>query len=149
MNDDEYWMKIAIEEALLGMNENEVPIGAVLVKDNKLVTKAHNQPIKKNDPTAHAEIQVLRKAGKKYQNYRFPKTTLYVTLEPCTMCLGALIHARIDKVIFGAADSRSGECSKSKNLLSEKFYNHQILLTGGVLEQECKVILKSFFQFRR
>ena len=89
MNTDEQWMKIAIDEAHLAMDENEVPIGAVLVKDNKLIAQAHNRPIINSDPTAHAEIEVLRKAGKKLMNYRLPKTTLYVTLEPCAMCLGA------------------------------------------------------------
>ena len=105
---DEQWMKIAIDEAHLAMKENEIPVGAVLVKENKLIAKAHNRPILNRDPTAHAEIEVLRKAGEKLKNYRLPKTTLYVTLEPCAMCLGAMIHARIERVVFGASDPKSG-----------------------------------------
>ena len=149
MNEDEKWMKIAIEEAHLAMDENEIPVGAVLVQNNKLITQAHNRPIKNNDPTAHAEIEVLRKAGKKLQNYRLPKTTLYVTLEPCTMCLGAMTHARIERVVFGASDPKSGVCGSTIDLSSESIFNHQILVSGGVLEHECKNILQSFFKLRR
>ncbi|MDA9031059.1 tRNA adenosine(34) deaminase TadA [Candidatus Pseudothioglobus singularis] len=146
---DEQWMKIAIDEAHLAMGVNEIPVGAVLVKENKLIAKAHNRPIINSDPTAHAEIEVLRKAGKKLMNYRLPKTTLYVTLEPCAMCLGAMIHARIESVVFGASDSKSGVCGSTIDLLSESFFNHQISVRGGVLEHECKNILQSFFKLRR
>ena len=146
---DEQWMKFAIDQARLAMNENEIPVGAVLVKDNKLIAQAHNRPIINNDPTAHAEIEVLRKAGKKLMNYRLSKTTLYVTLEPCAMCFGAMIHARIERVVFGASDSKSGVCGSTIDLLSESFFNHQISVSGGVLEHDCKNILQSFFQLRR
>jgi tRNA(adenine34) deaminase len=149
MNEDEKWMKIAIDEAHLAMDENEIPVGAVLVQNNKLITQAHNRPIKNNDPTAHAEIEVLRKAGKKLQNYRLPKTTLYVTLEPCTMCLGAMTHARIERVVFGASDPKSGVCGSTIDLSSESIFNHQISVSGGVLEHECKNILQSFFKLLR
>ena len=149
MIEDEKWMKIAIDEAHLAMDENEIPVGAVLVKDNKLIAQSHNRPIINSDPTAHAEIEVLRKAGEKLQNYRLTKTTLYVTLEPCTMCLGAMIHARIERVVFGAFDPKSGVCGSSINLLSESIFNHQISVNGGVLEHECKNILQSFFKLRR
>ena len=149
MTIDEKWMKIAISEALLAMNENEVPVGAILVQDNNLITQAHNQPIKNNDPTAHAEIEVLRIAGKKLQNYRLAKTTLYVTLEPCAMCLGAMIHARIERVVFGASDPKSGVCGSTIDLSSKSIFNHQISVSGGVLEHECKNILQSFFKLRR
>jgi tRNA(adenine34) deaminase len=149
MTIDEKWMKIAISEALLAMNENEVPVGAILVQDNNLITQAHNRPIKNNDPTAHAEIEVLRKAGEKLQNYRLAKTTLYVTLEPCAMCLGAMIHARIERVVFGASDPKSGVCGSTIDLSSESIFNHQISVSGGVLEHECKNILQSFFKLRR
>ena len=149
MTRDEKWMKIAIREAHLAMDENEIPVGAVLVKDNKLIAQAHNQPIMNSDPTAHAEIEVLRKAGEKLQNYRLAKTTLYVTLEPCTMCLGAMIHARIERVVFGALDPKSGVCGSTIDLSSESIFNHQISVSGGVLEHECKDILKSFFILRR
>ena len=113
---DEQWMKIAIDEAHLAMDENEIPVGAVLIKDNKLIAQAHNQPILNSDPTAHAEIKVLRMAGKKLRNYRIPKSTLYVTLEPCAMCFGAMIHARIDRVVFGASDPKSGVCGSNIDL---------------------------------
>ena len=149
MTIDEKWMKIALIEAKLAMDENEVPVGAVLVQGNNLIAKAHNQPIKKNDPTAHAEIEVLRKAGEKLQNYRLAKTTLYVSLEPCAMCIGAMIHARIERVVFGASDPKSGVCGSTINLSSESIFNHQISISGGVLELECKSILQSFFQLRR
>ena len=149
MNRDEQWMKIAIDEAHLAMNENEIPVGAALVKENKLIAQAHNRPIINNDPTAHAEIEVLRKAGIKLMNYRLPETTLYVTLEPCAMCFGAMIHARIERVVFGALDSKSGVCGSTIDLLSEPIFNHQILVSGGVLEHDCKNILKSFFKLRR
>ena len=149
MNRDEKWMKIAIDEAHLAMNENEIPVGAVLVQDNKLIVQAHNRPIKNNDPTSHAEIELLRKAGEKLQNYRLPKTTLYVTLEPCAMCFGAMIHARIERVVFGASDFKSGVCGSTIDLSSESIFNHQVLVSGGVLEHECKNILQSFFKLRR
>ena len=149
MTIDEKWMKIAIDEAYLAMEENEIPVGAVLVKENKLIAQAHNRPIINSDPTAHAEIEVLRKAGKKLMNYRLPKTTLYVTLEPCAMCLGAMIHARIERVVFGASDPKSGVCGSTIDLSSESIFNHQISASGGVLQHECKNILQSFFQSRR
>ena len=143
------WMKLAIQEANKAQMKGEVPVGAVLVKNNILIATSHNQPISKNDPTAHAEIEVLRKAGKKLMNYRLPKTTLYVTLEPCAMCLGAMIHARIERVVFGASDPKSGVCGSTINLSSESIFNHQISLSGGVLEHDCKNILQSFFKLRR
>ena len=149
MNIDEQWMKIAIDEAHLAIDENEIPVGAVLVKDNKLIARAHNRPIINSDPTAHAEIEALRKAGKKLLNYRLPRTTLYVTLEPCAMCLGAMVHARIERVVFGASDPKSGVCGSTIDLSSESFFNHQISVSGRVLEHECKNILQSFFKLRR
>jgi tRNA(adenine34) deaminase len=149
MNEHEKWMQIAIQEAIKAEKMGEVPVGAILVKNNLLIAKAHNQPIAKNDATAHAEIEVLRKAGAKLQNYRLPKTTLYVTLEPCPMCLGAMVHARIERIVFGASDPKSGACGSTINLSSESIFNHQILVNAGILEQECKNILKSFFKLRR
>ena len=149
MISDERWMKIAIDEAHLAMDDNEIPVGAVLVKDNKLIAQAHNRPIINSDPTSHAEIEVLRMAGKKLRNYRIPKSTLYVTLEPCVMCFGAMIHARIDKVVFGASDFKSGVCGSTIDLSSESIFNHQISVVGGVLEHDCKNILQKFFKLRR
>ena len=133
MTKDEQWMKIAIEEAKLAMNENEIPIGSILVQNEKIIAKAHNQPIGNNDPTAHAEIQLLRKAGKQKENYRLIGSTLYVTLEPCAMCFGAMIHARIERIVFGALDPKTGVCGSCMNLNNENFFNHKISITGGVL----------------
>jgi tRNA(adenine34) deaminase len=126
-----------------------VPVGAVLVKNNKLIAKAHNQPILNNAPTAHAEIQLLRKSGKILGNYRMPDTTLYVTLEPCTMCLGAMVHARIEKVVFGAYDEKTGVCGSCQDLSESKCFNHSIEIQGGVLFIECKHLLQQFFKSRR
>jgi tRNA(adenine34) deaminase len=146
---DEKWMQFAIKEANLAKAKGEVPVGSILVQNNQIIAKAHNCPISKSDPTAHAEIEVLRKAGEKLNNYRLPKTTLYVTLEPCAMCLGAMIHARIERVVFGTSDPKSGVCGSTLNLSSESIFNHQISVIGGVLEHECKNILQSFFKLRR
>ena len=149
MIEDEKWMQLAILEANIAKDKGEVPVGSILVQNNQIISKAHNCPISKNDPTAHAEIEVLRKAGEKLNNYRLPQTTLYVTLEPCAMCLGAMIHARIERVVFGASDPKSGVCGSTINLSSESIFNHQISLSGGVLEHDCKNILQSFFKLRR
>jgi tRNA(adenine34) deaminase len=109
----EKWMKLALEQARLAQAMSEVPVGAVLVQDDQLIASTHNQPISNNDPTAHAEIQLLRAAGKQLNNYRLPNTTLYVTLEPCTMCLGAMIHARVSRIVFGAYDQKTGVCGSA------------------------------------
>jgi tRNA(adenine34) deaminase len=149
MSNDEQWMRIAIEEASLAMDKNEVPVGAVLVKNDTLIAQAHNKPITKNDPTAHAEIQLLRKAGEQQKNYRLPKSTLYVTLEPCTMCFGAMVHARIDRIVYGASDPKTGVCGSRMNLNEENFFNHKISITSGILEKESSELLKLFFKSRR
>ena len=149
MSNDEKWMRIAIEEANLAMDKNEVPVGAVLVKNDTLIAQAHNKPITKNDPTAHAEIQLLRKAGEQQKNYRLPESTLYVTLEPCTMCFGAMVHARIDRIVFGASDPKTGVCGSRMNLNEENFFNHKISITSGILEKESSELLKLFFKSRR
>ena len=149
MIEDEKWMQCAIREANIAKDKGEVPVGSIIIQNNQIIAKAHNCPISKNDPTAHGEIEAIRKAGKKLHNYRLPKTTLYVTLEPCAMCLGAMIHARIERVVFGASDPKSGVCGSTIDLLSESIFNHQISVSGGVLEHECKDILQSFFKLRR
>ena len=149
MNLDEKWMKIAIDEANLAKNEKEIPVGAVLIQNNKLIARSHNQPIKNNDPTAHAEIQLLRLAGKKQKNYRLIGSTLYVTLEPCAMCFGAMIHARIKRIVFAASDRKTGVCGSCANLNEENFFNHRISITGGVLENESSELLRLFFKSRR
>ena len=147
--DDNKWMAIAIEQAKKAAQLGEVPVGAVLVLDEKLIAQGHNQPISNNDPTAHAEIQTIRMAGQKLENYRIPKSTLYVTLEPCTMCLGAMIHARVSRVVFGAYDSKTGVCGSCEDLSTSKCFNHSIDITGGVLAGDCKDLLQNFFIKKR
>lgn len=149
---DSQWMGLALEQALLAKKIDEVPVGAVLVKNNKLIAKAHNQSILNNDPTAHAEIQLLRKAGKILDNYRIPDTTLYVTLEPCTMCLSAMVQARIEKIVFGTYNKKTSICaySSSQNSLSSKHcLNYFGEIKGGVLADTCKQLLQQFFKNRR
>jgi tRNA(adenine34) deaminase len=149
MNEDEKWMNLALEQARKAEDQGEVPVGAILVKDGLLVAKAHNQPILTNDPTAHAEIQLLRIAGSKLKNYRLTGTSLFVTLEPCAMCLGAMMNARIERIIFGAHDPKTGVCGSSENLIDARCFNHRINLVSGVLENESKQLLKNFFISRR
>ena len=149
MDGDEKWMQIAIQQAIKAEKEGEVPVGAVLVKDGLVIAKAHNQPISTNDATAHAEIQLIRAAGKKLKNYRLTETSLYVTLEPCAMCLGAIMHARIKRIVYGAHDPKTGVCGTSENLIDANCFNHKIDLVSGVLEIECKQLLKKFFISRR
>ena len=149
MNEDEKWMQIAIQEAIKAEKEGEVPIGAVLVKDGLLIAKAHNQPISKNDATAHAEIQLIRAAGKKLKNYRLTETSLYVTLEPCAMCLGAIMHARIKRIVYGAHDPKTGVCGSSEDLTNANCFKHKIHITGGVSERKCSQLLQTFFKLLR
>ena len=149
MNEDEKWMTLALEQARKAEEEGEVPVGAILVKDDLIIAKAHNQPISTNDATAHAEIQLIRVACKKLKNYRLTGTSLYVTLEPCTMCLGAIMHARVEHVIYGAHGPKKGVCDSSENLMDANCFNHKIKLVSGVLENESKQLLKKFFISRR
>ncbi len=149
INEDEKWMKIAIQEAIIAKQDGEVPVGAILIKDGLLIAKAHNQPISKNDATAHAEIQLLRAAGEKLENYRLTNTTLYVTLEPCAMCFGAMIHARVERLVYGAYDSKTGVCGSCIDLRSLDCFKHQININGGILKNECSEILHTFFKLRR
>ena len=149
MIEDEKWMSFALEQAGKAEKEGEVPVGAILVKDNLIIARAHNKPISTNDPTAHAEIQLLRAAGEELKNYRLPGTTLYVTLEPCAMCLGAIMHARIERVVFGAHDPKTGVCGSSENFMEASCFNHKIDIASGVLENESKQLLKNFFNSRR
>ena len=146
---DEQWMQIAIQEAIKAQNEGEVPVGAVLVRNGKLIAQAHNQPLFENDASAHAEIQVIRAAGKKTNNYRLNNSTIYVTLEPCIMCMGAIMNARIDKIFFGAYDVKTGACGSCVNLANSKCFNHKLDIKGGILEEKCQTILQKFFQIRR
>jgi tRNA(adenine34) deaminase len=149
MNEDEKWMQIAIQEAIKAEKEGEVPVGAVLVKDGLLIAKAHNQPISKNDATAHAEIQLIRVAGKKLQNYRLNGSTLFVTLEPCAMCFGAMVHARVKRIVYGAHDPKTGVCGSSEDLTNSSCFKHKINITGSVSERKCSQLLQTFFKSRR
>jgi tRNA(adenine34) deaminase len=147
--DDKYWMQLALEQAHLAAANGEVPVGAVLVKDGELIASGFNQPISGCDPSAHAEIVVLRAAAKKLSNYRLPGTTLYVTIEPCTMCVGALIHARIQRLVFGAAEPRAGAIMSAANLLEGKQFNHNIDVQSGVLADQCAAVMQQFFREKR
>jgi tRNA(adenine34) deaminase len=148
-HDDIHFMQQALLQAAEAQKNQEVPVGAILVKNNEIIAVAHNQPISQQDPTAHAEIAVIRKAAKILGNYRLLDTTLYVTLEPCAMCLGAMIQARITRLVFGAYDPRAGAVESVFQLLNESRLNHRIKWQGGVLADECAYILKAFFAKRR
>jgi tRNA(adenine34) deaminase len=143
-------MERALAEAEKGLAEGEVPIGAVLLgADGKIIAKGHNQPVTRQDPTAHAEILTLRSAGRSLHNYRLPGTTLVVTLEPCVMCMGAAIHARISRLVFGAFDKKSGAAGSLYNLAEDNRLNHQMEVIPGVMEEACVGLLQSFFSQRR
>ena len=153
MNDqqavDLVFMQIALEQARQAALRGEVPVGAVLAQGETLLAAAANRPIAANDPTAHAEILAIRAAAEKIGNYRLVDTTLYVTLEPCIMCMGAIIHARIQRLVFGALDPKTGAAQSRYTLGVDGLLNHQLEITGGVLETECSRILKDFFKQRR
>ena len=146
---DQFWIRHALILARHAQEQGEVPVGAVVVRDDKLVSEGWNQPISIHDPTAHAEIIALREAGKKESNYRLPGATLYVTLEPCAMCVGAIMHARIKRVVFGAYDPRAGAAGSAFPLLSSDVFNHSVEVEEGVLAEECGDILRDFFKSKR
>ncbi|WFP49756.1 tRNA adenosine(34) deaminase TadA [Methylomonas sp. EFPC3] len=148
MNDDE-WMRHAIRLAQRAEDQGEVPVGAVLVLGNRCIAEGWNQPIQTNDPTAHAEIVALRKAGQVLDNYRLIDTTLYVTLEPCVMCMGAIAHARVKRLVFGAYDPKRGAVCHALQLSDTEFLNHKVEWTGGVLQTVCADLLGDFFKARR
>ena len=146
---DQQFMALAIEQANCAALVGEVPVGAVLVRNGQVLAKAFNQPIGLHDPSAHAEMQVLRAAGHAEGNYRLPGTTLYVTLEPCAMCAGAMLHARVGRVVYGALDPKTGAAGSALNLFTNQQINHQTQVEGGVLAEECGDVLKRFFKERR
>ena len=147
---DEDCMRVALEQALQAYDRDEVPVGAVLVDNsNQLIASGHNQPISAVDPTAHAEIVVIRAAAMKLRNYRLPDTTLYVTLEPCAMCVGALLHARVSRIVFGALEPKTGAIQSVHQLLQSADLNHYPDIHGGVLEAECSALMSKFFQQKR
>ncbi len=139
----------AIREAKKAYRKNEVPVGAVIVADGKIIARAYNETIRLNDPTAHAEIIALRKAAKKIGNYRLNGCQMYVTVEPCPMCAGALIWARVKELVYGVPDVKSGACGSVVNLFADKKFNHQVKITSGILEEECGNLMQKFFQKRR
>ena len=146
---DRQFMQQALDQAKLAAAAGEVPVGAVLVRDAQVISTGFNQPIANSDPSAHAEMMALRAAASDESNYRLPGTTLYVTLEPCTMCAGAMLHARVDRVVFGATDPKTGAAGSVLNVFSEKQINHQTVVEGGIMREECGQILRDFFKERR
>jgi tRNA(adenine34) deaminase len=146
---DQQYMRIAIEQAQLAAQSGEVPVGAVLVRDGQVISKAFNKPIANHDPSAHAEILALREAALAEENYRIPGTTLYVTLEPCAMCSGAMLHARVSRVVYGAPDPKTGTAGSVLDLFASKQINHQTSVEGGVMSEECGQLLREFFKGRR
>lgn len=149
LNSDEFWMKEALLRAQRAAAAGEVPVGAIVVKDNQIIGEGWNQPLQDHDPTAHAEIRALRAAAVYLGNYRLNDCSLYVTLEPCAMCAGAMMHARLARVVYGASDPKTGVAGSVLNLFSYKQLNHHCQLTGSVLAQECVSELQAFFAGRR
>ena len=149
MNKDLFFMQEAIEEAKLGLAEGEVPVGAVLTLNDEIIAKAHNSPISSIDPSCHAEVNVIRNAARVLNNYRLEKTSLYVTLEPCAMCCGLLVHSRIENLVFAASDPKSGAVISNAKLLDADFMNHKVRYSQGPLQDKASDLLKSFFRARR
>jgi tRNA(adenine34) deaminase len=146
---DEKWMRHALKLARRAQDLREVPVGAVLVRDDELVAEGWNQPVASHDPSAHAEIVVLREAARLLRNYRLNGLTLYVTLEPCVMCAGAIIHARLGRLVYGAPDPRAGAVNSVYDVIANPRLNHAPAWTGGVLADECSAMLQDFFRARR
>ncbi|WP_333607626.1 tRNA adenosine(34) deaminase TadA [Arsukibacterium sp.] len=146
---DEYWMQQAIKQAELAEQAGEVPVGAVLVKDHQLLAAGYNQMISLHDPSAHAEMQAVRQAAQQLQNYRLIDCTLYVTLEPCTMCAGMLVHSRVSRLVYGASDYKTGAAGSVLDVVRQPQFNHQLQVTAGVLAEQCGAQLSAFFQRRR
>lgn len=146
---DERWMGRALDLARQAEAAGEVPVGALLVRNGDIVAEAHNASLSNHDPSAHAEIEVLRAAGKALGNYRLPDTTLYVTLEPCPMCAGALVNARVTRLVYGVGDPRVGSAGSVFDIVRAPEVNHRLEVTGGVLEGECREIVQAFFRARR
>src|SRR3954453_14618282 len=147
--DDEAFMRLALELAARAREQGEVPVGAVIVLGGEVIGTGFNRPIAADDPTAHAEIQALRDAAQRVGNYRLPGATLYVTLEPCVMCAGALMHAGVARVVYGARDPKTGACGSAVNLFAEERLNHHARVDGGVLGEACATVLREFFGSRR
>jgi tRNA(adenine34) deaminase len=142
-------MRRALELAQTAGERGEVPVGAVVVLDGKIIGEGSNRPIGNCDPTAHAEVVALRSAAEQMQNYRLPGAVLYVTIEPCTMCLGTMMHARVERLVYGAAEPRAGALQSQLRLAEQDFFNHKIAVEGGVMAEECARLVREFFQGRR
>ncbi|MDR3271427.1 MAG: tRNA adenosine(34) deaminase TadA [Peptococcaceae bacterium] len=143
------WMRLALEQAWLAFEQGEVPVGAVIKQDGQLIASAHNEKETRQDPTAHAEILALRRAAELSGSWRLPGAILYVTLEPCPMCAGAMLQARIPHLVYGATDRKGGAVESVMNILDFRCWNHQIQVTAGILEDECQEMLQRFFTARR
>lgn len=148
-NEDVAFMQEALLAAEKAARSDEVPVGAVLVRENRIIAIAHNEPISQHDPSAHAEVMVLRKSANILNNYRLPGCTLYVTLEPCCMCVGAIVQARISRLVYGAYDHKAGCVSSQLQLLDQPFFNHRVEHIGGLLEEASLMQLRHFFKARR
>ena len=145
---DVNWMRYALKLAKRAYDLDEVPVGAVLVKNNQAIGEGYNQPIASKDPTAHAEILAIRSASSQVGNYRLPGTTLYVTLEPCAMCVGAIVHSRIQRLVFGASEPKAGAV-KTNGLIDMEYLNHRVVWDSGVLQEECGLLVQEFFLSKR
>ncbi len=148
MSDQEF-MREALKEAQIASSKGEIPIGAVLVRDNIILSRDHNRREEQSDPTAHAEILVLRQAGSMLGGWRLPGTTLYVTIEPCPMCAGALVQSRVDRLVYGAPDIKAGAVDSLYRITSDERLNHRLAVTGGVLAEEAASLMREFFKNRR
>ena len=146
---DDHFMKRALELAQQAANRGEVPVGAVVVRNGEIIGQGHNQPIASHDPTAHAEIMAMRDASKNLSNYRLTGCDIYVTIEPCTMCVGAMVHARIRQIFFGALEPRAGALTSQLQLMEDGRFNHSILWEGGILADQCASVLRDFFRQKR
>ncbi|MEX0619121.1 MAG: tRNA adenosine(34) deaminase TadA [Pseudohongiellaceae bacterium] len=146
---DEYWMRQALQQAEQAAGLEEVPVGAVIVLNGEIIGRGYNRPVTSNDPSAHAEIASIRDAAAHQNNYRLPGSVMYVTIEPCAMCAGALIHARIARLVFGTAEPRAGAVVSRNNLLDADYNNHKVVYSGGVLQAQCETLIQDFFRSRR
>jgi tRNA(adenine34) deaminase len=146
---DEHFMRHALREAARGFKEDEVPVGAVVVKEGRVLTRAHNRPVHLKDPTAHAEVLALRRAARKVGNYRLTGCTLYVTIEPCAMCAGVITQARLARVVFGALDPKAGASGSALTVLNHPKLNHRVEIRSGVMALDCARLLRDFFRRKR
>jgi tRNA(adenine34) deaminase len=146
---DERFMRMALREAERGAREGEVPVGAVVVQEGRVLARAHNRPIHLHDPSAHAEVLALRRAARMLRNYRLEACELYVTIEPCAMCVGAIVQARLRRIVFGAHDLKAGACGSALRVLNHRKLNHRVDAAGGILAGDCATLIREFFQRRR